>query len=188
MADINPLNTNYYYAGVQQSSSEVNKERKTEKAENLKKSNFRKFLKIAEEENAAPQVDEVAEKIANLSIEDAAVYLKDQVDIWGDRLAESPSDENIAQFKKSVKDFINFVTEKNFVVTAKQRRGIAPGVNYFSNYQLPMHKKNPRVQIEVISKKLDEFARITLKNQRDNLIMLGKINEIKGLIVDFMSS
>ena len=188
MAEINPLNTNYYYAGVQNASSSVKQDEKAEKSSSAKKTGFREFLKKTIEPDE-PEVNTIEEKIASMPIEEAVVFLKDRVDIAGDKLSESQSTENIAEFKNSVRDFIKFVVNNNYNVTTKRRNVMVPSRgNYFSNYRLPRHKKNPRVQIEVLNTKIDELAKFTLKNQQDRLVMLGKINEIKGLIVDFMSS
>lgn len=191
MAEINPLNTNYYYAGVQNAASELNKEHKAEKStksQNTKRLNFKTLLQGNKDEELNAE-NSIFEKIAAMPVEEAAVFLKDRVDIAGDKLSDSMSAENILEFQQSVRDFVKFVVENNFAVTTKQRKGIVPSAgNYFSTYQLPPHKKNPRVQIEVINQKLDNLTRYTLQNQQDRLIMLSKMNEIKGLIVDFMSS
>lgn len=192
MAEINPLNTNYYYAGVQNASSELVKEHKAEKSEktgSTKKLKFREILKGSSGTQEAAENHSILEKAAAMPVEEAIIFLKDRVDISGDKLASSMTAETIEEFKQSVKDFIQYVVDNNYAVNTKQRRGIVPSMgNYFSNYQLPPHKKNPRVQIEVLNQKIDELARVTIKNQQDRLVMLGKINEIKGLIVDFMSS
>ena len=42
--------------------------------------------------------------------------------------------------------------------------------------------------IDLVNKKLDEMTQATLENQIDNLKILAQINEIKGLIVDLISS
>ena len=60
--------------------------------------------------------------------------------------------------------------------------------NFFSNYTIPPHIIDPKYQITVINKKLDEMTQATLENQIDNLKILAQINEIKGLIVDLISS
>jgi uncharacterized protein YaaR (DUF327 family) len=60
--------------------------------------------------------------------------------------------------------------------------------NFFSNYSLPPHRIDPKYQIQVINEKLDALARETLSNQMNNLKILAQVNEIKGLIVDLMSS
>ena len=191
MAEINPLNTNYYYAGVQNASSELVKEKKAEKSEksgSTKKTTFRDIIRGSNKAQEAAENQSVLEKVATMPLEEAIVFLKDRVDISGDKLAASMTAENIQEFKQSVKDFIQYVVDKNYAVNTKQQRGFVTPTNFFSNYQLPPHKKNPRVQIEVLNTKIDELAKFTLKNQQDRLVMLGKINEIKGLIVDFMSS
>ena len=43
-------------------------------------------------------------------------------------------------------------------------------------------------RIEIINKKLDALAKETLSNQASNLKILAQVDEIKGLIVDLMSS
>ena len=188
MAEINPLGTSYYYSGVQNASSSIKKEEKSEKTNKARKSTFIDFLKKADDEQISNQTASVLEKAASMPLEEAIVFLKDRVDISGDKFSASMTTENMEEFRQSVKDFILFVVDNNFAVTTKQKKGMVPSHGYFSNYQLPPHKKNPRVQIEVINKKVDELTRVTLNNQKDRLVMLGKINEIKGLIVDFMSS
>ncbi|MCR4736488.1 MAG: YaaR family protein [Treponema sp.] len=188
MSEINPLNTNYYYAGVQNASSELKKEHKTEKPNTSKKLTFKDIIKGKQQAEESIESQSILEKAAAMPLEDAVVFLKDRVDISGDKLASSMTAENIEEFKNSVKDFVKFVVDNNFAVTTKQKRGIVSPMGFFSNYQLPVHKKNPRVQIEVINKKIDELTAVTLKNQKERLELLGKINEIKGLIVDFMSS
>ena len=60
--------------------------------------------------------------------------------------------------------------------------------NFFSNYSLPPHRIDPRYQILTINKKLSALTTATLESQRGNLIILQQIDEIKGLLIDLMSS
>ena len=46
---------------------------------------------------------------------------------------------------------------------------------------------DPFYQVRVIDTKLDELANMILQNYGDKISMLSKVNEIKGLIVDFMA-
>ena len=123
-----------------------------------------------------------------MSIEEAAIFLKDRVDIAGEDLAFELNDENIEKFKKSVKQFVSFVVKNNFEVTKKNRRGLVSPIGVFSSYNTQPKPREPRIQIQVINEKLDNFVRETLNNQKDNLKILGQVEEIKGLIVDFLSS
>ena len=198
MAEIDSLGTSYYYTGVQNSTNEaIKKNQKNEKTGSTRRLKFSELLKG---EDSQAQANAVAQglppEIAEMSIEDAALYLKDAVDNAGNALSESVTKENIEQFKTSVRQFITFVVNNNFEVNARRRKNPRTGkdmivpsrTNFFSNYSLPPHRIDPKYSIEVINKKLDELTRETLAMQMDNMKILAKANEIKGLIIDLMSS
>lgn len=201
MAEIDSLGTNYYYSGVQNASNEAIKRNtrkdETQKTGSSKRLKFGELLKNSTTEEVSPQF--VAEglpvEIRAMSIDDAAVYLADAVSMAGNDFSDEQTQENLEKFKKSVSQFIRFVIDNNFQVSSwrkKNRLGkdaIVPSrSNFFSNYTIPPHKIDPKYQIQVINEKLDALARETLSNQMNNLKLLAQVNEIKGLIVDLMSS
>ena len=198
MAEIDSLGTSYYYTGVQNSTNEaIKKNQKNEKTGSTRRLKFSELLKGEDSEAQANAVAQgLPPEIAEMSIEDAALYLKDAVDNAGNALSESVTKENIEQFKTSVRQFITFVVNNNFEVNARRRKNPRTGkdmivpsrTNFFSNYSLPPHRIDPKYSIEVINKKLDELTRETLAMQMDNMKILAKANEIKGLIIDLMSS
>ena len=59
--------------------------------------------------------------------------------------------------------------------------------NSFSNYSLPPTLEIKKVKINTINQKLDALTRDMLMNQQDNFKTLAQMNEIKGLIIDFLS-
>ena len=197
MAEIDSLGTNYYYSGVQSSTNEaLKKNQKNEKTGAVRKSRFSDLLKSERSEEEAEAVSKgLPPEIAGLSVEDAAIFLKDAVDNAGNELSENLTKENIEKFKTSVRQFISFVVSNNFDINIQRKKTrsghdmIEPSrTNFFSNYSLPPHRKIPKYQVEIINKKLDELTRETLAMQMDNLKILAKANEIKGLIIDLMSS
>ena len=198
MAEIDSLGTNYYYSGVQSSTNEaLKKQKKSEKSGAVRKSRFSDLLKSDKTEDEAEAISKgLPPEIAGMSIEDAAIFLKDAVDNAGNDLSENLSKENIEKFKTSVRQFITFVVNNNFEVSARRKKNrytgkdlIVPSrTNFFSNYTLPPHRVDPKYQIQVINEKLDALTRETLETQMDNLKILAKANEIKGLIIDLMSS
>ena len=113
-----------------------------------------------------------------METEEAAIFLRDQVDIAGDKLAENQLPENFANYRKQISLFFKFLEKNNFEVTKKEVRG-------FSKSGKPMR---PKIQIKVINQKLDEMARYLLSAHRDKILMLSKINEIKGLLVDLIAN
>lgn len=195
MAEIDSLGTNYYYAGVQNASNEkIKKQQKKEEITGARKTKFSDLLHKTEEESTF-STNGLPPEIAGMSIDDAAIFLKDAVDNAGNALSEEINDENIKQFKTAVSQFISFVVSNNFEVSSHRKKNrlgkdmlVPSRTNFFSNYSLPPHKIDPKYQIQIINEKLDALTRATLEGQMNNLKILAQVDEIKGLIVDLMSS
>ncbi|MCI6892652.1 MAG: YaaR family protein [Treponema sp.] len=196
MAEIDSLGTNYHYAGVQASSNEaIKRNQKKEEISKTRKSKFADFLKTEKETQPQFSVIGLPPEIAQMTIDEAAIYLKDAVDLAGNDLSEEVTNENIQKFKTAVSQFITFVVNNNFEVSSRRKKNrlgkdlIVPSrTNFFSNYSLPPHKVDPKYQINIINKKLDELTQATLQGNINNLKILSQVDEIKGLIVDLMSS
>ena len=197
MAEIDSLGSNYYYSGVQNASNEAIK-RNTKKEEvrktgNSKKLDFGKLLKGEEVEEPQFIAEGLPLEVQAMSIDDAAVYLADAVGTAGNDFSDNQTQENLERFKTAVSQFIRFVVVNNFNVNnlnspKKRRPAQPPRLFVFSDYSVPPAKPKPRFSIEVINQKLDALARETLSAQSNNLKILAQVNEIKGLIVDLLSS
>lgn len=197
MAEIDSLGANYYYSGVQNASNEAIK-RNTKKEEvrktASKKLDFGKLLKGQKVEKPQFVAAGLPPEVASMSIDEAAVYLADAVGNAGNDFSGEQTQENLEKFKTAVSNFIRFVVVNNYEVNIRQKKtrpgkaGQPSRLFVFSDYTVPTQKKNPRYSIEIINKKLDALARETLSNQASNLKILAQVDEIKGLIVDLMSS
>lgn len=189
MSEINSIGSSFYFSSLQQANIKAEKNDKKEKVSS-KKIKFSDILK-KNEDLSEFELQGFPPEIADLSIEDAALYLKDQVDIIGDKFAESQNSETVMEFKNAVQQFVRFVVINNFEVSVQSRRLRKPrpsSQNAFSPFSLPPTTEIKRVTINVINQKLDALTRDMLMNQQDNLKTLAQMNEIKGLIVDFLSS
>ncbi|MCQ2591658.1 MAG: YaaR family protein [Treponema sp.] len=188
MSDINPLGASTYYSGLQNATSQTAKEAKKEKTNSSNRVKFSELLKSTNEKDNSLELNGFPPEIANMSIEDAAVFLKDKVDISGDKVAASASTENLMEFKKSVQQFIKFVVMNNFEVHQKKLRGFSSPMQNFSTFNTKKRPKDPRTVIQAVNTKLDALTRSMLSNQKNNLQLLAQVNEIKGLIIDLMQS
>ena len=197
MAEIDSLGTNYYYSGVQNASNEAIK--RNTKKEEVKKAGGKKvsFAKLmqgeeAEESQFVTEGLNLPPEVAAMSIDEAAVFLADAVSMAGNDFSEEQTQENLERFKNSVRQFISFVVANNFEVSKrpnpKKRRSQPSRLFFFSDYTVPKTTRPDKISIEIINQKLDALARETLSNQMNNLQILAQVNEIKGLIVDLMSS
>lgn len=187
MADINPLGPSVYYGGLQNATSQVAKDSQKEKVSSSKKVKFSELLKSKQAENTS-EIYDFPPEIDGMTIEDAAVFLKDAVDLAGNDVSSSASTENLMKFKKTVKQFIEFVILNNYEVNTKNRRGLSMPLQNFSKYNTKLHQKDPRVTISTINQKLDAMTRAMLIDHKNNLKLLEQVNEIKGLIVDLLQS
>ena len=197
MAEIDSLGSNYYYSGVQNASNEAikrnTKKEEVRKSASARKLDFGKLLKGEETEEPQFITTGLPPEIRTMSIDDAAVYLADAVGNAGNDFSNNQTEENLEKFKTAVSQFIRFIVANNFDVNninspKKRRPQQPPRLFVFSDYSLPKGNPRQKVSIEVINKKLDELARETLSAQSDNLKILAQVNEIKGLIVDLLSS
>lgn len=196
MAEIDSLGTNYYYSGVQGAANEaIKKNQKKQDVSGARKAKFSDILK-QEETQAEFSAKGLPPEIAGMTLDDAVIYLKDAVDNAGNDLSESVTNENIQKFKSAVSQFIRFVVDNNFEVSSKRKKNrlgkdmIVPSRTsfFFSNYSVPPKKINPRYQVQIINEKLDALTRATLEAQLNNIRILAQVDEIKGLIIDLMSS
>ncbi len=190
MSEINPLGAASYYGGLQNATSQAAKEAKKEKTNSTSKVNFTDFLKSSNKSQAEKEAMAAGfpPEIAKMSVEEAAVFLKDAVDTAGNKLSEAATTENIIAFRDSVRLLIKYVVDNNYLENSKVLRGkYSMPIQKFSKFnEKPTQKK--RVIIETINQKLDSMVRDTLTLQSSNLKILDRANEIKGLIVDLMQA
>jgi uncharacterized protein len=125
-------------------------------------------------------VDEAREGEASRSLDSAGFSqagleeLLDEVHEAGDALKENPTVDLVQAYKKSVRDFVHFVVERSFAVEQK-----TSGRNIL--------KRNVYFRVSVIDDALEKLAAEILRNQRDNLEILRRVDEINGMLVDLFS-
>lgn len=183
MGEFDVLNSSLYFSAASAASQKAQKEQSKLKSEKAKKSSFENIMKKEEEifelANSGLPVE-----IAGLSIEDAVNYLKDAVDTAADELSESANEKNVAAFRKSVGQFIKYIEKNNYEIKSRKRLGVSHRKSVYFEEKRPV---DPLFQVRVIDKKLDELAMMVLQNHADKLNLLSKIEEIKGLLVDFLA-
>ena len=100
--------------------------------------------------------------------------LLDGVHEAGDALKGNPSVDLVQAYKKAVRDFVHHVVEFSFSVEQK-----TSGRNIM--------KRNVYFRVSVIDESLEKLAAEILRNQRDNLEILRRVDEINGMLVDLLS-
>lgn len=130
-------------------------------------------------------------ELIDMDTEEGVALLKDRVDEAADKMTDHPTSDTFSAFRDSVSHLLKYLDYKNYEVTERKRVGKAgkervyKGVSpYFSERREPPAYK----RIKVINDRLNEIASMILQNHKDKLLMLEKIGEIKGLIVDILAS
>ena len=184
MNPIDPLSSALYFSAATNASKEATKGQSNKKVDKTNKTSFTSLVKKNQE------IEELISsglpsEIAGFSVEDAVVFLKDAVDSAADKLSTDFNSENFAEFRKSVSQFVKYITKNNFEINKTKRFGMTKKSSVYFSEKRP---KDPYVQIRVVDEKLNELATMVLQNYSDKIQMLSKVDEIKGLLVDFFAA
>jgi uncharacterized protein len=137
----------------------------------------RSFSRLVEDEAVASERAEtgaIPERLVGLPHEKILEALLDDVHSAGDRLKASQMPDAIVAYKNAVRSFMKYVVDRSYTVTERISGG-------------NILKRKKFTQVQIIDEKLEQLAAGILSNQRDQLGLLGKIEEINGLLVDLMS-
>ena len=126
--------------------------------------------------------------LQDLPVSDESVnMLMDDVRDTGDRLLNRPLPEEIVRYKQAVRNFINYIVQNNFTLSCGEyiKNKYKPG--FSGNRNSPnAEKRNNYITIEVIDKKLEDLAAMLLTNQGQQLELVSRLEEIKGLLIDLL--
>lgn len=176
-------NSSLYFSATSAAAKKAQKEQEKAKTQKTKNSPFSDMVLKKEEEFSLASAGLPLE-IAGLSVDDAINYLKDAVDLTADALGEQTNEKNMAAFRKAVGQFIKYIEKNNYEIKTKKRFGISHKKSVYFEERKP---RDPLFQIHIIDKKLDELAAMVLQSHSDKLKLLSKVDEIKGMLVDFLA-
>ena len=177
MSELDSLNAAYFLAGQSEQARELAKQRKNAASKTAPKGLFSSLLNKTQ---AGPGGLEIPPEFAKLSLEEAIVKLKDALDLAGDALKESPTTERFISYKKTVKNFVSYIVDKNYAVEANtltlSRR----------EYGVLSKKEKRLVLVKAVDPKLDQLAQEVLAVHADKLKLLAQIEEINGIVIDLL--
>ncbi len=159
------------HAAVHTSAGRINESRKKEKPIINR---FDRLIKKELLETGKSEEAYIPAHLAGLSPEKILESLLDEVHSSGDLLKEKPLPDNIVAYKNAVRSFVKYIVDRAYSVTESTSGG-------------NILKRKKFTQVQIIDQKLEQLAAGILSNQRDQLSLLGKIEEINGLLVDLMS-
>jgi uncharacterized protein YaaR (DUF327 family) len=147
---------------------------KTKTPQKTGKAKRRPFASLFDKarETEEPQDLPVSQESLNL--------LLDSVHNAGEALSRRPFPEEIKAYKQAVRNFVHYVVENTFD-TEEQTSGILK-----RNKHTLIQERKKFTLVQVIDKKLEELASAILRGQSDQLAILERTDEIRGLLVDLM--
>ena len=100
--------------------------------------------------------------------------LMEEITMQGDRLAKKRDIRDMKKYRGLIKDFMNEVINRS---------------HQFSRENFLDRRGRHRVYgiIRLVDQTLDELAQELVKDEKDNLAILAKIGEIRGLLLDIFT-
>lgn len=98
----------------------------------------------------------------------------DDIHAIGEKVRENSSYETVSQYRTAVRAFIKHVVSQALTV---EERHSSPNILRQKKFTI----------IKVIDRKLERLATGVLSNQQEALEILGRIDEINGLLIDLVS-
>lgn len=140
---------------------------------------FKDILKnLLPAETASLADTNVLAQIMLLPEEEAIPLLQDAVCSAGDMLKMHQNMETIAAYKQAIKNFMTYIAHKAYAVITKN------SIERDRNNKL---KRRIFTQVIIINEKLDKFTSELLYNQKNQLFILERVEEIYGLLVDLIT-
>lgn len=92
----------------------------------------------------------------------------EKINKLGEKLKDKPSLQRIREYKQYIRDYLSYVLKHYYKLSQNYGR--------YSTQLL--------VRVEVINKKIEELTDEFFKQQKGNIDIIGKIDEISGLLLD----
>ena len=113
-------------------------------------------------------------KISEEDLQARLTSLMEEITMQGERISKKKDIKDMRRYRSLIKDFMNEIVSRSHT---------------FSRENFLDRKGRHRVYgiIRLIDENLDELAQELMKEQKDNISILQKIGDIRGLILDIFT-
>lgn len=98
----------------------------------------------------------------------------EEVQIYAERLKDSPVFENLLRYKRKVQEVLRHLVQQSYSVNE-------------STFYDPQGRRRLMVLVESIDQKLEQLTRDFLEEQDPGLNLVSRLDEIRGLLLDLYS-
>ena len=134
---------------------------------------------VVEQQNASKPTDgsfkfTLASHIQESDLQARLNGLMEEITMQGDRLSKKRDIRDMKKYRGLIKEFLNEIVNRS---------------HQFSRENFLDRRGRHRVYgiIRLMDEKLDELAQELVKDEKDNLAILAKIGEIRGLLLDIFT-
>jgi uncharacterized protein YaaR (DUF327 family) len=180
MAKVEGTDTSFYMNPAAYSQVKEEKKSKTARSE---KTNFSRLF----DDLRGRTADDIG-PLQNLPVsEDTVNILMDEVRSAGDILRGRPFPEEIMRYKQAVRNFMNYVVKNSYALEHEEGipNFLRPGFTGRRGTPEAM-KGKMYTKIQVIDKKLEDLAAMLLSSQMQQIEIVSRLEEIRGLLVDLL--
>ena len=116
----------------------------------------------------------LASQIEESQLQDRLTSMMEQITMQGEKLAKHRDIKDMRRYRGLIKDFMNEIVSRS---------------HEFSRENFLDRRGRHRVYgiIRLVDQTLDELAKELVKDEQDNIAILGKIGEIRGLLLDIFT-
>ena len=113
----------------------------------------------------------LASKIEDSELQEKLTRLMGEIDKQGKKISEHMDIRDMKKYRSLVKEFVNEVVTRS---------------HQFSRENFLDRRGRHRVygMVKLVDKNLDELAEELVADEKDNLAILGRVDEIRGLLLD----
>ena len=116
----------------------------------------------------------LASHIEEAGLQERLTSMMEEITMQGDKLLKHRDIKDMKRYRSLIKDFMNEIVSRS---------------HEFSRENFLDRRGRHRVYgiIRLVDENLDELAKELMKDEKDNLAILGKIGEIRGLLLDILT-
>lgn len=116
----------------------------------------------------------LAGKIEEAQLQERLTAMMEEITMQGEKLAKHRDIKDMRKYRSLIKDFMNEIVSRS---------------HEFSRENFLDRRGRHRVYgiIRLVDENLDELAKELMKDEQDNMTILSKIGEIRGLLLDIFT-
>lgn len=116
----------------------------------------------------------LASHISEAGLQERLTSMMEEITMQGNKLSKNRDIRDMKKYRSLIKDFMNEIVSRS---------------HEFSRENFLDRRGRHRVYgiIRLVDDNLDQLAQELMKDEKDNITILGKIDEIRGLLLDILT-